>query len=111
VSSVAYTWDHKSQTFILAARRSAKFLKGPVPWSWIEKAARLPGSTLAVGLALWRLAGAMKSKTIRLANSETEALGVGRSAKSRALVELEQAGLVTVERRSGCLPKVTILDS
>lgn len=110
VSSVAYRWDPRSQTYIPAAQRSNKFLKGPVPWSWIEKAARLPGSTLAVGFALWRLAGAMKSKTVRLANSETKALGVGRSAKSRALAELEQAGLVTVERRPGCLPKVTILD-
>ncbi len=109
-SSVPYKWDQKARTFVPTVVRSDKFLKGPVPWAWIEKAASLSGSALAVGLALWRLAGAVKSKTVRLANSETEALGVGRSAKSRALVELEQAGLVSVERRSGCLPRVTILD-
>lgn len=110
VSLVAYAWDQKSQTYAPAAQRPTKFLKGPVPWAWIEKAASLSGSALAVGLALWRLAGAVKSKTVRLANSETETLGVGRSAKSRALIELEQAGLVSIERRSGCLAKVTILD-
>jgi len=109
IQSKAYKWDRQSRSYIPATQRSEKFLKGPVPWWWIEKAASLPGSALAVGLALWRLAGAMKSPTVRLANSEIEALGVGRSAKSRALSELERAALVIVERRAGCLPKVTIL--
>lgn len=95
---VAYTWDAKSQTFVPATQRPAKFLKGPVPWPWIEKAARLPGRSLVVGLALWRLAGAVKSRTVRLANSEMEALGISRSAKSRALHELERASLVAVIR-------------
>ena len=110
VETQAYRWDHKSLAFVFSPADRVKFLKGPVPWSWIKAAARLPGSALAVGLTLWRLSGATKSKTVRLANSETEALGVGRSAKSRALVALERAGLVIVERRIGCLPKVTILE-
>ncbi len=109
LESLAYTWDHKSKRYLPAAPPLEKFLKGPVPWWWIEKAARLPGSALVVGLALWRLAGALKSSTVRLANSETEALGVGRSAKSRALRVLEEASLITVERRPGCIPRVTIL--
>lgn len=107
-NTLAYQWDQKSQSYVPAQKSLSKFLKGPVPWAWIEKAASLPGSALAVGLALWRLAGAMKSMTVRLANSETEALGVSRSAKSRALAELERAGLVTIEQRSGCIPRVTI---
>lgn len=105
----AYQWDQKSQSYVPAKKPLNKFLKGPVPWAWIVKAAGLPGSALVVGLALWRLAGAMKSVTVRLANSETEALGVCRSAKSRALAELERAGLVTIEQRPGCIPKVTII--
>lgn len=110
VETQAYRWDQKSSAFVFSPGDRTKFLKGPVPWSWIKAAAQLPGSALAVGLALWRLSGATKSKTVRLANSEAEALSVGRSAKSRALVALEQAGLVIVERRPGCLPKVTLLD-
>ena len=106
---VAHTWDAKSQTFVLATQCPAKFLKGPVPWPWIEKAARLPGKALIVGLALWRLSGAVKSMTIRLSNSELEALGVSRSAKSRALKSLEQAGLIAIDQRLGCLPIVTLL--
>ena len=28
-----------------------KFLKGPIPWPWIESAGALPGKALAIGLA------------------------------------------------------------
>lgn len=110
VATQAYRWDQKASSFVSSPADRIKFLKGPVPWSWIKAAARLPGSALTVGLTLWRLSGATKSKTVHLANSETEVLGVGRSANSRALLALEQAGLVIVERRPGCLPKATILD-
>lgn len=41
-----------------------RFLKGPIPWSWIAAAAILPSRALLVGLCLWRLAGAMKSDTV-----------------------------------------------
>ena len=34
-----------------------KFLKGPIPWPWIESAGALPGKALAIGLAVWRKAG------------------------------------------------------
>ena len=72
-------------------------------------AANLPGKCLAIGLALWRLAGATKSMTIRLSNSEVAALGIDRNAKSRALRHLEQAGLITIERQTDCSPRVKIL--
>jgi hypothetical protein len=108
-SERAYAWDREAQTYILAIQRSPRFLKGPVPWPWIEVAARLPGKALAVGLVLWRLHGAVKSKTVSLSNGEVEALGVDRNAKSRALRDLERAGLITVERQPGCSPRVTIV--
>ena len=110
IVELAFTWCRDKKYFKPTAQRPVRFIKGPVPWLWIEMAARLPGKALAVGLALRRLAGATKSKTVRLATSEVETLGVDRNAKSRALRKLEQAGLVTVERRPGCQPKVTILD-
>jgi hypothetical protein len=106
----AHTWDSKVQAYVPVTQRPVKFLKGPIPWTWLQMAARLPGKSLFVGLALWRLAGAMKSRTVRLANSEVEALGVSRSAKSRALRTLEQTGLITIDQKPGCLPRVTILE-
>jgi hypothetical protein len=108
-NEVAYAWDRKAKTYVLAAERSQRFLKGPVPWPWIEVAAKLPGKALALGIALWRLAGAVKSQTVRLSNAEVAALGIDRNSKSRALRDLERAGLITVERRPGCSPRVTIV--
>src|SRR5215813_6120561 len=64
---------------------TGRFLKGPVPWWWIVAAAALPGKALIVGLSLWRLAGALKSRTVTLGNDDLQPLGIDRAAKSRAL--------------------------
>jgi hypothetical protein len=109
VNERAYTWDREAQAYVPATQPNQRFLKGPVPWPWIEVAAKLPGKALAVGIALWRLAGAVKSKTIRLSNAEVSELGCDRNAKSRALRDLERAGLITVERQPGCSPRVTLV--
>lgn len=110
VEVVAHVWDAEAQAFRPAAERRAKFLKGPVPWAWIEVTAKLPGQALAVGLVLWRLRGATNSRVIRLGNADLGALGIKRSAKSRALASLKQAGLIAVDQLPGRLPVVTILD-
>jgi hypothetical protein len=102
------TWDKERKEYVPASR-SNKFLKGPVPWEWISEAAKLPGKALHVGLALWRLKGAMKSDTVRLGNSEVAALGVDRNAKSRALKHLQERGLITVKQEPGKLPVVTLI--
>jgi hypothetical protein len=88
---------------------SARFLKGPIPWSWIAAAAALPCRALLVGLCLWRLAGAMKTDTVSFGNSDLRQLGVDRATKSRALRALERAGLIKVTHQPGRVPKVTVL--
>src|SRR6266850_7089226 len=55
---------------------AGRFLKGPVPWSWIVAAAALPGKALIVGLSLWRLAGALKSRTVTVGNADLRPFGV-----------------------------------
>ena len=91
------------------SRFSGRFLKGPVPWPWIVAADALPGRALIVGLSLWRLAGALKSRTVRLGNADLEPLGVDRASKSRAIAALEGARLIEVARRPGRFPTVTVL--
>ena len=86
-----------------------RFLKGPIPWSWIVAAAALPGRALLVGLCVWRLVGATKSNTLSFGNSDLKPLGIDRATKSRALRELEQAGLIEVTHQRGRFPKVTLL--
>jgi hypothetical protein len=87
-----------------------KFLKGPIPWSWLSKGASLKGQALHVGIALWLLAGIKRSQSVRLSNSVLEDLGVSRFSGYRALHTLESAGLISVDRHAGRNPVVTILD-
>jgi len=79
--------------------------------SWLSKAARLKGQALHVGMALWFLAGIKRNGTVALASSVVEDLGVSRYSEYRALRELEDAGLITVDRHTGRNPVVTILDA
>ncbi|MBT4290195.1 MAG: hypothetical protein HOD92_22955 [Deltaproteobacteria bacterium] len=72
------------------------------------KAARCPGKTCEVGLALWFLVGVTKKKTVKLTNALTGELGVPPRTKLRAVDALEEAGLISVIRHPGRSPLVTI---
>jgi hypothetical protein len=85
------------------------FLKGPIPLTWLEAAACLPGKSLHAGLALWFAAGLARSASVPLSNISGVRFGLDRSAKYRALAWLEKAGLITVERKLGRAPVVTLL--
>lgn len=76
---------------------------------WLSRAAQLPGKALHVGLALWQRAGLEKRGDILLTNALCEAFAVDRFAKQRALAQLEQAGLIQVERTPGKNPRVILL--
>jgi hypothetical protein len=111
-TNLAYTGNTKPANGPSAARvRKAgqQFLKGPVPLPWLAAAARLPGRTLHVGIALWYLAGLRKTQTVTLSNKTLSQFGVDRHAKRRALEQLEAADLVKVDRQENRNPRVTIL--
>lgn len=108
------TWDRESGAFVPAEagerdRRVAGFIKGPLPLVWMQAAARMPGKTLQVALALWYLAGLKKTTTVRLASKPLNEMGVSRDAKYEALARLEQQGLVSVQQQPGQAPLVTLL--
>jgi hypothetical protein len=86
-----------------------RFLKGPIPWDWVETASRLPGKALALGMLLWREAGMDGIGPATITSAKAAALGMDRSAKSRAIADLERAGLVRVERRPRQNPLVTLI--
>ncbi len=85
-----------------------KFLKGPIPWRWVEAAGALPGKALAVGLAVWREAGCQNERTVPL---NLSAMGLPRRTAQRALQTLEVAGLVSVKHRKGRPALVTLNES
>jgi hypothetical protein len=83
-------------------------LRGPIPLDWLSAAARLPGKSLHVGIALWFMGGLLKSRIVTLSNITSLRFGLNRNAKYRALAWLEEAGLIAVERKLGRAPIVTI---
>lgn len=88
------------------------FLRGPVPMDWLNAAALASGSGsgFKVGIALWHLVGLNhNAKTVRLSGSMLRKMGVERHASYRGLNTLETAGLVSVERKPGQSPIVTLL--
>jgi hypothetical protein len=91
-------------------RPGEAFLKGPVPWSWLTTAARLPGKALHMGVLLWQEAGCRKSRAVRLCLSFGAKVGVPLTSARRALRRLEAAGLVSVEYLPGQALRVTLLE-
>ena len=84
------------------------YLPGPIPLSWLSSAARLPGKSLHVAVALWVLRGERNSRVVSLSNVMSARFGLDRNAKYRGLGWLEGAGLVAVERKLGRAPIVTL---
>jgi hypothetical protein len=87
-----------------------KFLKGPIPLDWLSTAAKLPGKSLHVAIAIWFTASLEKSCTVPLSNIAGLPFGLDRNAKYRALQWLENANLIRVERKLGRSPIVTLLE-
>ena len=92
-------------------RQSGWFIRGPIPGQWIGEAAKLPGKSLHVALAILYLAGMNKDKgqPVALCRRTLALFGVGQRAGREALTRLDAAGLVSVVRRSGYCPRVTVL--
>ena len=91
---------------------NGKFLRPRVPLDWLSPACNLSGKALATALAIWYLSGLRKGRTeeLKLTTTTLKIFNVDRYAKSRALKELERAGLISVRREGRKNPVVTILE-
>lgn len=87
------------------------FLKGPIPWAWLQRAMKMPGKALHVALLVWKEAGIRGDRTIRLNLSAEEKNGISTDTARRGLEALEVGGLVSVTRRPGKALQVTLLDA
>jgi hypothetical protein len=92
-------------------RQGERFLKGPIPWAWLELAGRLPGQALHVAIALWQQAGIVKRRTVRFGLTRLLPMGIGPQAARRGLRNLERIGLVTVSRNPGRTLEVTLCET
>lgn len=95
---------------LVEAPRKDLFLRGPIPLEWLASAAKLPGKTLNVALALWWLHGMSQGKPFKLAQNALDRLNVSRETAGDCLVRLEQHGLIQVIRKPGRSPVITIAD-
>jgi hypothetical protein len=86
------------------------FLKGPIPWAWLDRAGRLPGKALAVSLILWQKAGMTGKRTVHLCQARADGLGLNQDSTRRGIRELEHAGVIEVRRRPGRGLVITLLD-
>lgn len=80
-----------------------------VPWSWIERLVKTSSAnTYRVALHLLYEHWKRRRQPFCLPNGMLAMEGVSRFAKWRALAELEQLGLISVERRPHRSPKITV---
>jgi hypothetical protein len=89
-------------------RRRQQFVK--VPWTWVERLAKARhASTLQVAHCVLYLHWHGGSDQFPLANGMLPEHGIDRWRKWRGLRELEELGLIAVERRGRKSPLITII--
>ena len=92
-------------------KRSRPFIKGPLDLEWISAASHLPGKAINVALALMWLSGLNKCKDdLKLTKTAYNLFNISRPTANKALKNLENAGLIKVERKVGRKNRITILD-
>jgi hypothetical protein len=89
-------------------KKTEEFVMVPLWWvTEATKATRMPGALVLIELLhrSWKA----KSLTFPLPNGRLIKYGVSREIKRRILHNLEVAGMITIERRPGKTPLVTLV--
>ena len=81
-------------------RRASRFLKGPIPLAVLQEAARLPGRSLALYLAIRHRIDLRNSPEVSLSTEYLARWGISKYSKLRAITALERDGLVRVVNRA-----------
>jgi hypothetical protein len=83
------------------------FIKGPLRLGDLAAVVRLPGKyTLAVWLLLQYRSDIGRGSAVTIPNRLLKSWNIDKNAKTRALKQLERAGLITIERPSGYSLKI-----
>jgi len=83
-------------------RLKSPFLRGPIPLDWLQKAMKLGGTAISVGIILWYYTGLKKLLVFKIGIQDIARL-IGRSwlTAKRGLIALERQGLITITRHKG----------
>jgi hypothetical protein len=74
------------------------------------RAARLPGRTASVAVALWAAATASGLSEVTLTPARLREIEVGRESAYAAVERMVEAGLVSADRQQGRAVRLTLLD-
>ncbi|MGC6448514.1 MAG: hypothetical protein ACON5J_18950 [Rubripirellula sp.] len=93
------------------SRSRRRFIKGPIYFDWYLQVQQLPGKVpLELAMALKFQQGLTKSNPVRLTTKLLDLFGLKKRSVYDALILLEEANLISVERKKGRCRCVTILD-
>jgi hypothetical protein len=95
---------------ITPSKNSKLFLKGPIPFVWLQKANSLGGSTGIVATGLWFYVGINKSRYFKVESKLEQFTGHTRQTRQNALKRLDAAGLIKLTNHDGSYPYVEVLD-
>ena len=88
--------------------RGGRFVRGPIPLDWLEVAVPLGRKALHVAMAIWYCYGFKQEIVIKLTPTKLKPFGVTTETARTILHKFEAAGLVSVDRKRGRSPLVTI---
>jgi len=92
------------------ARRREKHFMPAIPERLFDRLIALPGKCLGVYLLLLQRSRMEKRNPVSLTSTRLKRCGITRKHKQRALVALEEHGLIRVEKRGRNNPLVQILE-
>ena len=88
---------------------TVKFIRAPLPYTWITSAAKLAGKSLHAAMAIRYLDGFDQSGTVKLTHRILKDFGISVKASYDVLTRMEKAGLISVKRHKGRSPIITII--
>ena len=89
--------------------KAAHFIRGPIPLDWMETAIPLGRKATQVALAIWYAHGFNRDDpVIKLTRTKLKRFDVTTETARTILHKFEAAGLVSVDRKQGRSPLVTI---
>ena len=90
-------------------KQGERFVRGPIPCDWLQRALACGGKSGNLALALWWLAGMQRCNPIRLTRQVALDFNISPRCARRLLASFERAGLVQVARKRGRGPQVVLL--
>jgi hypothetical protein len=93
-------FDYKTGEYKKPPNKSHLFIQ-TISLPWISKATQLPYSAMRVGLACWFIDGCNKQKPFTLNRATCLHFNITKWDKRRGIRQLEDAGLIEIQRRPG----------